>query len=79
MSVVYNLETICPCIILFPSNRKNEMNVALHRVGAVTKHQSMDHNPSSPRVPRYDRGCLTVSWRLVFYEVYTKIERNALL
>jgi hypothetical protein len=30
-------------------------------------------------VPRYGWGCLAISWRLVFYEVYTKIERNALL
>jgi hypothetical protein len=30
-------------------------------------------------VPGYSQGCLTVSWRLVFYEVYTKTERDALL
>jgi hypothetical protein len=39
----------------------------------------MDHNPSSPRVLGYGRGCLVISWRWVFYEAYTKIERNALL
>jgi hypothetical protein len=62
----------------FPPPKK-EMNVAPHRVGAITEHQSMDHNPSSPRVPGYGRGCLAVSWRLAFYEVCIKIEGNALL
>jgi hypothetical protein len=55
------------------------MNAAPHCIGVVTKHQSMNHNPSSPRVLGYGQGCLAVSWHLVFYEVYTKIERNALL
>jgi hypothetical protein len=30
-------------------------------------------------VPGYGRGCLTILWHLVFYEVYTKIERDPLL
>jgi hypothetical protein len=55
------------------------MNAAPHRIGVVTDRRSMDHNPSSPRVPGYGRGCLTILWRLVSYEVYTKIGRHALL
>jgi hypothetical protein len=57
--------------------QKKETNMTPRHVGAVTEDQSMDHNPSRPRVPRYGQGCLAVSWRLVFYEIYTKIERNA--
>jgi hypothetical protein len=56
---------------------EKETNAAPHRIGAITEHHS--HNPSSPRVPGYGQGYLTISWRLVFYEVYTKIERNAVL
>jgi hypothetical protein len=48
-------------------------------IGVVTEHQSTDRNLSSPRVLGYGWGCLTISRRLVFYEVYTKIERNTLL
>jgi hypothetical protein len=53
------------------------MNVSPRRIGAITEHHS--HDPSSARMPGYGRGCLTVSWCLVFYDVYTKIERNVLL
>jgi hypothetical protein len=53
--------------------------VAPYHVGAVTDHQSMDCNPSSPRVPGNGRGCMTVSWRLVSYDICTEIGRYALL
>jgi hypothetical protein len=56
---------------------EKEMNAAPLHVGAVIEHHS--HNHSSPQVLGYGQGCLTISWHLVFYEVYTKIERNALL
>jgi hypothetical protein len=55
------------------------MNVAPHCVGAVTNHRSMDRIPSSPRLLGYGRGCLTIPWCLVSYEVYTNIGRHALL
>jgi hypothetical protein len=53
--------------------------VAPYRVGVVTDHRSIDHNPSSSRVPWHGRGCLTVSWCLVPNEVCTEIGRYALL
>jgi hypothetical protein len=61
------------------SSSEKQTNAAPRRVGAITEHQLMDHNPSSPRVPGYGRGWLAMSCYLIFYEIYTKIERNALL
>jgi hypothetical protein len=67
-------DLIMQCTLSSSENR-NKCSSPSHR----GHNRSMDHNPSSPRLPGSGRGCLTVSWRLVSYEVYTKIGRHALL
>jgi hypothetical protein len=76
MSVVYDPKMIWSCIVHFLS--KKETNASPCHVRVITEHQSMDRNPSIPRVPGFGRVCLAVLWHLVFYEVYITIERNAL-
>jgi hypothetical protein len=51
------------------SSLKKKMNAAPCRVGAIIEHQSMDHNPSSPRVPGYRRACPAVSWCLIIIKI----------
>jgi hypothetical protein len=52
-----------------PSSFKNKKNMAPCHVGTVIEHQSVDHNPSSPRVPGYDQACPIISWCLVIMKI----------